>query len=64
MNLDNYRIDQVLNGTHQVINELKNQLAREEAKLSELESLMPSSINYVNDNDYSSPAWFGSAGTH
>jgi hypothetical protein len=60
MSIDDYSIDRVLHETHAVITELKNQLAVEESKLSQLESLIPAGVSYNDANDYSTPAWFGS----
>jgi hypothetical protein len=60
VSIDDYAIDRVLHETHAVITELKNQLAMEENKLSQLESQIPAGISYNDANDYSSPAWFGS----
>jgi hypothetical protein len=58
--MDNYSIDQVLNETHAIITELKNQLATDQTKLSQIESHMPFGIHYNDANDYNTPAWFGS----
>jgi len=52
--------DEVLTEIKSCIMELKRQVAAEESKLNQLESLVTAGASYSDVNDYSSPAWFAS----